>query len=219
MRARVKVWRRGTPLAAARTLFDGETTDVAVQPFIDQDAGTAQPFVVRSVSFFESEYYYAPGLDTPAKLPLPRNADLKGVLDGRAIVTLREPWQYGGRDYPNGAIVAYALRGGAAELVFAPRDTQSVEDVGIGETGLVVQYLDNVSGRAARIVRNGEGRWLLQDIALPAERRRQARLGGRRHGCGVAQLRESDDAADVALRHGVERRRERVRRTGGLRCE
>ena len=34
--------------------------------------------------------------------------------------------------------------------MFAPRETQSVENVGIGDTGLVVQYLDNVSGRAAR---------------------------------------------------------------------
>jgi prolyl oligopeptidase len=181
----VKVWRRGTPLSDARTLFDGETTDVAVQPFIDHEAGTAQPFIVRGVSFFESEHYYAPGLDTPAKLPLPRNAAIQGVLDGRAIVTLREPWHYGGRDYPNGAIVAYALRGGAAELVFAPRDTQSVEAVGFGETGLVVQYLDNVSGRAARITRSGEGRWLLQEIALP--------------GNGVVKLISAGGGTDAAL--------------------
>ena len=107
----VKVWRRGTPLPDARTLFDGETTDVAVRPFIDHEAGTPQPFIVRGVSFFESEHYYAPGLDTPAKLPLPRNAEIQGVLDGRAIVTLREPWHYGGSVYPNGAIVAYAPSG------------------------------------------------------------------------------------------------------------
>jgi prolyl oligopeptidase len=121
----VKVWRRGSPLSAARTLFDGDTTDVAVRPFIRHDGGTAQPFVVRGVSFFESEYYYAPGLGAPVKLPWPRNSDIEGMLDGRAIVTLRERWSYGGRDYPNGAIVAYALRGGAAELVFAPSETHS----------------------------------------------------------------------------------------------
>jgi prolyl oligopeptidase len=181
----VKVWRRGTPLPDARTLFDGETADVAVRPFIDHEAGTPQPFIVRGVSFFESEHYYAPGLDTPAKLPLPRNADIQGVLEGRAIVTLREPWHYGGRFYPNGAIVAYALRGGAAELVFAPRDTQSVGAVGVGETGLVVQYLDNVSGRAARITRSGEGRWLLQEIALPEN--------------GVVKLVSAGGGTDAAL--------------------
>ena len=215
----VKVWRRGTPLAAARMLFEGQTTDVAVQPSIDQDAGIAQAFIVRSVSFFESEYYYAPNLDTPAKLPLPRNADLRGVLDGRAIVTLREPWQYRGHDYPNGAIVAYAPRGGAAELVFAPRDTQSVENVGIGDTGLVVQYLDNVSGRAARIVRNGEGRWLPQDVALPQNG--VVKLVSAGGGTDAALLSFESLTAPPTLHYiTVTNDIENVlRRTGGLRCK
>jgi prolyl oligopeptidase len=164
----VKAWRRGTPLADARTLYDGVATDVAVQPFVEHDGDSAQPFLVRGVSFFESDYYYTPGLGAPAKLPVPRNADLQGVLDGRAIFTLREAWNYRDHSYPNGAIVAYALNGGAAELVFAPDETQSVESVGIGETGLVVQYLDDVSGRAARLVRTKGGEWRAQDVPLPA---------------------------------------------------
>jgi len=181
----VKAWRRGTPLSEAKMLFDGQAKDVGVSPFIDHDGGTAQPFVVRAVSFFESEYYYAPGLGAPVQLPWPRNADIQGVLDGRVIVTLREPWNYRGRVYPNGSIAAYALRDGAAELVFAPTETQSVEAVGIGETGLVVQYLDNVSGRAARIARNAEGRWLSQEITLPAN--------------GVVKLVSAGGGTDAAL--------------------
>jgi prolyl oligopeptidase PreP (S9A serine peptidase family) len=81
------------------------------------------------------------------KLPIPQNADIQGVLDARAIVTLREPGTTAVATIRTAPSSAYALQGGAAELVFAPSDTQSVEDVGIGETGLVVQYLDNVSGR------------------------------------------------------------------------
>jgi prolyl oligopeptidase len=181
----VKVWRRGTPLASAKTLYDGEKADVAVRPFVDHDGGAAQPFLVRGVSFFESDYYYAPGLGAPAKLPLPRNADLQGVLDGRAIFTLREAWRYRDREYPNGAVVAYGLEGGAAELVFAPNDAQSVEAVGVGETGLVVQYLDNVSGRAARVTRDGKGEWRAQEIPLPAN--------------GVVKLASVGGGTDAAL--------------------
>ena len=57
----VKAWRRGTALAGASTLFEGSKQDVAVRSFVDQDDG-AQPFVLRDVSFFETEYHYAPGL-------------------------------------------------------------------------------------------------------------------------------------------------------------
>ncbi|MBP6105315.1 MAG: prolyl oligopeptidase family serine peptidase [Steroidobacteraceae bacterium] len=163
----VKVWRRGKPLAAASALFEGRSTDVAVRSFVDQNGG-AQPFVVRAVSFFEAEYHYAPGLGTPAKLPLPLHSNIEGVLDGRAIFTLREAWDYQGKTYPQGSIVAYDLQRGTAEPVFAANGTQSVETVAVGRTGLVVQYLEDVSGKAVRVLRTPQGEWRTTPIALPA---------------------------------------------------
>jgi len=52
----VKLWHRGTPLAAAQTVFEGATNDVAVRP-----AGFQGPFgtvvlIQRSIGFFENEY-------------------------------------------------------------------------------------------------------------------------------------------------------------------
>ncbi|MGI9246423.1 MAG: prolyl oligopeptidase family serine peptidase [Steroidobacteraceae bacterium] len=163
----VRVWRRGTPIAAARPLFEGDARDVAVRPFVDHDGGAAQPFLVRGVSFFESEYWYAPGLGAPAQLPLPRNADLQGVLDGRAIFSLREAWTYQGRSYPNGTVVAFDLAKKVAEPVFTPQPNQSVEAVEVGSSGLVAQYLEDVSGRAARFERTAQGDWRRRDLALP----------------------------------------------------
>ncbi|HEX9207750.1 MAG TPA: hypothetical protein VF851_05905, partial [Steroidobacteraceae bacterium] len=96
----VKTWRRGTALADATTLFEGRKEDVAVRSYVDHDGGNAQPFVTRGVSFFENEYYYAPRLAEPRKLPLPLNADIEGVLDGRAIFFLREAWRYRDTAYP-----------------------------------------------------------------------------------------------------------------------
>jgi prolyl oligopeptidase len=163
----LKVWRRGQPLAAANTLFAGKKEDVAVRAFVDQDAG-AQPFVVRAVSFFEAEYHYAPGLGAPSKLPLPLKSNLEGVLDGHAIFTLRQAWNHQGTVYPQGSIVAYDLQRGTAEPVFAANDSQSIETVAVGESGLVVQYLENVSGKAARVVRTPQGEWRATPLALPA---------------------------------------------------
>jgi prolyl oligopeptidase len=163
----VKVWRRGVGLEAAKPLFEGRTEDVAVRSFVEQDGGP-QPFVVRAVSFFEAEYWYAPGLAAPTRQPWPANTDLQGVLDGRAILSLREPWSHRGTAFPTGAVVAYELRSGVAKLVFAPTATQSIETVAVGKSGLVVQYLDDVSGRAARLARGRDGAWRRTEIALPA---------------------------------------------------
>ncbi|MFO1394020.1 MAG: prolyl oligopeptidase family serine peptidase [Steroidobacteraceae bacterium] len=163
----VNVWRRGTKLADSKPLYDGTKQDVAVRPFVDQDGGP-RPFVVRSVTFFEHEYYYVPSLVDPVRMPWPLDTDLAGVQDGRAIIALRETWAYRGQTYPTGSVVAYDLASGAAELVMAAGPTQSIEDVEVGKTGLVVQYLDNVSGRAARIARTAGGRWRATEIPMPA---------------------------------------------------
>ena len=157
----------GQAARAATTLFEGTKEDVAVRSFVDQDGG-AQPFVVRAVSFFEAEYHYAPGLAAPTKLPLPLKSGIEGVLDGRAIFTLREAWNHQGKVYPQGSVVAYDLKSGAAEPVFTASETQSIENVAVGKSGLVVQYLENVSGKAARIARTKHGEWRATPIALPA---------------------------------------------------
>jgi len=162
----VKSWKRGTPLEQATTLFEGRREDVAVNPYVDQDGGP-RPFIVRGKSFFESEYHYLPGLQASQPLPLPPNADINGVLDGRAIFFLREDWRHRGQVYPQGSVVAYGLQDDSVEQVFAATATQSVESVGVGKTGIVVQYLDNVSGMAARIARTKSGEWKTTPIPMP----------------------------------------------------
>ncbi|MBB5517750.1 prolyl oligopeptidase family serine peptidase [Amphiplicatus metriothermophilus] len=159
---------RGADLSGAPAIFEGEATDVSVSASVEHEGGTAHVFIVRAPSFFEREYHYARGgTNGFAKLPLPPNADLAGVLDGRAIFSLREEWSHQGANYPQGSVVAYDLETGGAERVFAAAANQSVEDVEIGETGLVIQYLEDVAGKAARVARTRKGEWKAKEIDLP----------------------------------------------------
>lgn len=165
----VRVWARGAALADAPVLAEGEKADVAVWGRVEQDGGVAHIFAQQAVSFFETEYHYAAGAaGEKILLPLPKNADLQGVIGGRAIFGLREPWSHQGADYAQGAIVAYDLAGGGAELVMAAADNQSIEQVEVGKSNLVVQYLEDVSGKAARLTRDKKGVWKRKEIAAPA---------------------------------------------------
>lgn len=167
-RTLVQLGRRAA-LATAPVYFEGEQKDVAVFPRVEHDGGLAHVFAQRAVSFFETEYYYsAGGADEKAKLPVPLNADLQGVLDGRAIFFLRESWSYQGAVFPQGSVIAYDLADGGAELVMSAMENQSIEGVEVGKTGLVVQYLEDVAGKAARLARNNKkGVWKAKEIALP----------------------------------------------------
>jgi prolyl oligopeptidase len=184
--ATVRIWKRGAALASLPAFFAGRKTDVAVQPRVEIDGSRTHVFVQRSYTFYETEYHYAPKLGSAlTRLPLPGNADLAGVLDGRAIVLLREDWNYQGTSYPLGSIVAYELAGGRAELVMRAAANQSIENVGVGRTDLIVQYLEDVSGKAARLARARNGTWLARAIPLPPN--------------GVVKIRSAGGGTDDAL--------------------
>lgn len=161
-------WVRGKSLATAPVILEGEATDVSAEVFVEHDDGEHHVFGSRSPSFFERIHFYQNSDGGFEPLPLPRNADYAGVLEGRAIFLLREKWSHDRRDYPQGAIVAYDLKRGRSELVLAAAHQQSLEQIGVGESSIVVAYLDDVAGKAVRLVRDGtSGRWKGKAISLP----------------------------------------------------
>ena len=89
----VKLWKRGTQIASAKTLYEGQVSDVAVSPATFHTSQGDFGVVIRAVSFFESEYY---ALDAAkgavGKLDLPLSADVKGMIGGALIATLREDY-------------------------------------------------------------------------------------------------------------------------------
>lgn len=164
----VRVLSRDGDIETAPILYEGETTDVSVSARVFHDDDVSHVFVDRAVSFFESEYYYGAGDGALKKLPLPANADLEGVLNGRAIFRLREEWPYRGDNYAQGSVVAYDLKRKRAETVMEASASQSITGVGIGKSSLVVRYLDDVSGAAARLVRDRKSqKWNKKPITLP----------------------------------------------------
>jgi prolyl oligopeptidase len=160
----VKQWRRGEPLASARSLYEGEITDVASSPATFHTKQGDVGLVVRSVSFFESDYF---ALENGGvrKLPLPRSADVKGVFDGAWIATLRQAFAADGVSLPKGALVAFRDHA-PPQVIFAPGPRQSVESVGIGRDRIYAVITDNVIGAVHVFSADGKTD---QVLALPGQ--------------------------------------------------
>lgn len=179
-----KLWRRGTPIASARTVFEGETDDVSVGPFSALDGDRRWTFINRGRSFWTNQLSLLGSDGRLVQVPLPETASYEDVIGGRMIARLNAPLEAGGVSFPSGAIVAYSLADIAAgrpavpELVMAPSPSQAIEQVSASNNVLWVKALDHVSGKLFALRRGGDGRWTSEAMALPENSTLQLRATG-----------------------------------------
>ncbi|MGE5562973.1 MAG: prolyl oligopeptidase family serine peptidase [Bacillota bacterium] len=165
----VKLWKRGTPVSAATTLAEGQKTDVSVSANTYVDGNRTWPVLSRAVDFYHHQVSHIAPDGRLVRSPLPEDADIVDVLDGRVIASLKTPWQ--GRQA--GALVAYSIpdllagRAPAIETVFVPNAHQAVEEVSASRSKLWVKYLQDVSGRLTALSRGADGSWSGTPVALP----------------------------------------------------
>jgi prolyl oligopeptidase len=165
----VKLWKRGTPLTAATQLAEGQKSDVSVSANTLVDGNRTWPVLNRAVDFYHHKVSHIAPDGRLVPSPLPDDADIVDVLDGRVIASLKTPWQ----GHQAGTLVAYAIpdllagRTPAIETVFVPTAHQAVEEVAASRSKVWVKYLDDVSGRLTALSRAADGTWSGTAVALP----------------------------------------------------
>ncbi|MCK5376433.1 MAG: S9 family peptidase, partial [Acidobacteria bacterium] len=165
-----RVWRRGTPLAEAKQIFEGTVDDVAVRAFSDITPEGRYDIVNKTPEFFRGTTYLVLG-DRLVKLDLPEDADMLGFFKDQMLVTLRSDWTVGGTTYPQDALLAIDLddflegeRG--FEVLFTPSPRVSLDRVSTTLNHVLYTTLDNVRGRLYRLKLGDDG-WSSEEIGLP----------------------------------------------------
>ncbi len=182
----LKKWQRGTPLASAKLLFEGETKDVASDLIVAHSAKRHDRLIMRAKTFWTNALFHLGKGDQLIKSPLPDDADIKDVSQGRVYALLRSDFQ----GIRRGSLVAYEIdpvvRGTAAkiETVFAPGTGVSINDVSVTASKVYLAVLDNVAGKIKSVTRTSNG-WAAQDIDLPAN--------------GALSIISGADTSDTAL--------------------
>jgi len=165
----VKLWKRSTPLSSAATVSEGIKKDVVVRATTLVDGNRTWPILSREVDFYHHKVSHVAPNGKLVPSPLPDDADIQDVLDGRVIAALKSPWE--GRSA--GALVAYSIpdllagKKPAIETVFVPNQHQAVEEVSASNSRIWIKYLDDVSGRLTALVRAPDGTWSGSPVALP----------------------------------------------------
>ena len=162
----VRLWKRGTAVADAPVIYEGKPEDVLVAPAVFHTKAGNFALVARAVSFFQTEYLAVDGTHV-RKLDLPLSADVKGMLDGALVATLREDYMKDGAHFAKGSLLAFQ-DGTSPRLIFAPGPRQSIEGVGVGRDRIYAAITDNVIGSVHVFSRDGTN-WSDRRLALPGQ--------------------------------------------------
>jgi prolyl oligopeptidase len=166
----VKEWKRGTPLADARLVFEAGGEDLSVSAHKDFTPGFEREFVTRQIGFYSSELFVRQD-GRLLKVMKPDDANAFAVRD-QLLVELRSDWTIGGRAWPQGALLAIDferfMRGGRDfELLFAPSGTSSLDGVTVVRGAILLKLLDKVKNRLVEL-RHENNTWQRRDVATPA---------------------------------------------------
>jgi prolyl oligopeptidase len=172
----VRLWQRGTPFRTAKLLLTAAETDMGAWPAAFGDAEGRRAVIDQRVSFWTGKVRHLMADWSLADSPLPDDADFRfiaNVGDGpRAYALLRTDFN----GIRKGSLVSYAVpnvgKMGPVELVFAPGETQAIENVDASGKAVYVSLLDNVAAKLIRLSVGPESRggrsWQQTEVAIPA---------------------------------------------------
>ena len=163
----VKRWKRGTPLAAATPVFEGQVGDVSVVAWRDLTPGFERDLVQRSLTFFSNELRLLRG-GALVKLDKPDSA-VAMVFREWLYLELRDDWTVAGHTWPAGALLAIHLEkflagGRSFDLLFEPGERRSLQAFSPTRHHLLLNELDEVRTRVS-LLTPGPAGWKRQPLA------------------------------------------------------
>lgn len=167
----IKRWRRGTPLAEAITVFEGETQDVAVGVSVDPTPGFERTLFSRSLDFYKHSYFLLEGTGTLVPVDIPRDATPHFMRD-TLLLTLRSDFVLAdGTAFASGSLLcadaASYLRGERRlTALFAPTASRSLSGYTLTRNHVLLNVMEHVVSKLEQWEKKG-GRFSGREIPAP----------------------------------------------------
>lgn len=146
----IRRWRRGTPLADAPVVFEGEESDVLVAVSVDTLPGFRHQLFERAVDFYRGRKWLGRD-ESLVRLDVPDDSNVD-VHETWLLIRPRTEWTLGNATYPPGSLLAADLEeylGGERKLrvVFQPTPTTSLSGWSWTRRRLLLSVQDDVKDR------------------------------------------------------------------------
>lgn len=165
-----KMWKRGTPIGEAKTVFEGEPTDVSVGAFTINTPERSYEFIYRGITTFTADYYTLIN-EEPIKLELPNDIELNSIFKNQMVLRLKTDWNVGEKLYTQGSLISIDydkfINGDKNFLLIEkPGERESIAFVSNTKDFLLVNRLNNVKGELYKY-KLENNKWMGQKINAP----------------------------------------------------
>ncbi len=171
----IRRWRRGTPLADAALVFEGQRSDVSVWFSVDPTPGFERTVFGRQLDFYRDATALLVG-DGLRPIAKPEDAELS-FWQHWVLLALRSDCKRGEQHWPSGSLLAADARafmdgGGEFTALFMPTPTRSLAGHCCSASMVLLSILDNVAG-AVEVWRPDQGSepgkpvWRGRSVAVP----------------------------------------------------
>ncbi len=146
----VKRWKRGTPIADAVTVLEGESADISVGAVRDHTPGYQRDVVYRGLTFWTRRIYIV-GKKGLQEIDRPLDAGTS-LWREHLLFEPRSDWEVNGTTYKAGSLLAAPFKKwmkGKKQLtvLFEPTDTTSLVGTSRTQNHVVVKTLNHVRSR------------------------------------------------------------------------
>ncbi len=172
----VKTWKRGTPIDAATTVYEGTVDDISVTGYQVQQKGyPTRQFIRRGVTFYTGETYLVEG-GKLTKIDIPADANFSYWRDFISV-RLKSAWTVGGKTHSQGSLIVMPFDKFLAgdrdfRPLFVGDDRRSLAGVTVTKSTVIINELDNVKNRLYEMTdispAGNKGKaWVRREVAMP----------------------------------------------------
>ncbi len=166
----IKRWRRGTPIASASVVYEGEPTDVSVSIAVDATPRFERTLVHRSLDFFHQKtWLLRDGKLVP--LDVPDDASIRFMRD-TLLIELRSDLALGPTTFARGSLIAADAKAWmagdrSATSLFTPTSARSLNGWTFTRDFVLLNVLDNVAGRLEELEKTGPTSFTRREVDAP----------------------------------------------------
>ncbi|MFL6615320.1 MAG: prolyl oligopeptidase family serine peptidase [Pantoea agglomerans] len=165
-----KIWHRGTPLSAAKKIYEAKPEDLGVIAYHDSTPGFERNVVGRHLDFYRCEYFLLNEKNHRVKIDIPTDAEFDTHREW-LLIKLNSEWNVGGEVYPPGALLAanfndYLMGKRELQSLFVPTERMVLSGFSGTRDHLILSIMNNVVNQLEILTPQGGG-WQRRPLGTP----------------------------------------------------